>query len=136
MPMLDETEEYKQSAQDAKTFLELPDKGPLNKRNSDMQIAKYAQIIADKLKNVRFSGLTDVRTVSDELSDDESSDCFSRDSDQTLHITKIDEKELDKIIRASIAEFVANPAHHKLNSEQGHEEYDSEKAALWQKQVD
>lgn len=104
----------------------------VSKRNSEQQIAKYAQMIAAKLVNVRFSGLTDVRTVSDDLSSsDSSSDCFSRDPDQTLHISKMDERELNKIIRASIAQFVANPP--PSVSEEGEEEYDAEKAALWQK---
>ena len=65
-------------------------------------------MLKERLKKCRFSGLTGVRTVSDELSS--SSDDFSAASDQTMRITKIvGEDRLDKMIHATIADFVNNP---------------------------
>ena len=73
-----------------------------------MYLEKYTNMLKERLKKCRFSGLTGVRTVSDELSS--SSEDFSAASDQTMRITKIvGEDKLDQMIHATIADFVNNP---------------------------
>ena len=54
---------------------------------------KFANMLKEQLKHCRFSGLTDVRTVSYELTE---SSFFMADSDQTLHsvVDLLDKKEL------------------------------------------
>ena len=47
------------------------------------------------IKQSRFSGLTDVRTVSYELSESDDSDFFSRCSDQTMRITEMDKETIN-----------------------------------------
>ena len=73
-----------------------------------MYIEKYTNMLKERLMHCRFSGLTGVRTVSDDLSS--SSDDFSAASDQTMRITNlVGEEKLDRMIQATIAEFVSNP---------------------------
>ena len=64
---------------DAAFQLELP---VLVRRNTQINVNKFADMLKERLKHCRFSGLTDVRTVSDELTD--SSSYITIASDQTL----------------------------------------------------
>ena len=83
-------------------------------------------MVRERLMNYRFSRLTmaDVRTVSDDLSS--SSGGFSKATDQTMRITKLLGKEkLHEMIRASIADFVANDQSEAVEDEN----YDLQKAA-------
>ena len=78
-------------------------------------------MLKERLKKCRFSGLTGVRTVSDDLS---SSDCdFEAASNQTMRITKLmGGDKLDKMIHATIADFVNNPM--LVNDVEDDDEYD------------
>lgn len=58
-----------------------------------MQLERYTKIVGNFMQRSHWSGLTDVRTVSDELSDSDVSDCFSFATDQTLHITEVDKQD-------------------------------------------
>ena len=79
-------------------------------------------MLKHKLKNCQFSGLTDVRTVSYELTE---SSFFMADSDQTLHsvanLFDLEKNELQQMIQDSM------PVP---------EEYDLEAASKWQKEVE
>ena len=58
----------------------------VRKRSANIYTARVVRMFNKRLQDfVRFSGLTGVRTVSDELSE---SSFFSADSDQTLHSHK------------------------------------------------
>ena len=62
-----------------------------------MYVEKYTNMLKERLMHCRFSGLTGVRTVSDDLSS--SSDDFSAASDQTMRITNLlGEEKLDRMI--------------------------------------
>ena len=91
-------------------------------------------MLKERLKYCRFSGLTGVRTVSDDLSS--SSGDFSYASDQTMRITKlVGEEKLDKMIHATIADFVNNPIIDlPANMEEG--DYDLAVATAFQKHID
>ena len=69
------------------------DRPMLQRRNTQKNVNKFANMLKERLKHCRFSGLTDVRTVSYELTE---SSYFMADSDQTLHSVAdlLDENEL------------------------------------------
>ena len=92
-----------------------------------MYLEKYTNMLKDRLMKCRFSGLTGVRTVSDDLS---SSGDFSFASDQTMAITKLDNnfmnlKDLDAMVRASIVDFIPSMP-------EDLSKYDLVAAAKWQ----
>ena len=73
---------------------------PLERRTSERNTKKdrFAEIVVQKLKKL-WSGLTDVRTVSDELTD--STMWFDEASDQTMNITQalLNKEDLQKMIK-------------------------------------
>ena len=91
-----------------------------------MYLEKYTNMLKDRLMKCRFSGLTGVRTVSDDLS---SSEDFSAASDQTMAITKlhneINLEDLDAMVRASIVDFIPSMP-------EDLSKYDLVAAAKWQ----
>ena len=86
-----------------------------DRRRSVPNAEKFTTMLKERLKHCRFSGLTDIRTVSDELSsDNDGSGFFSAATDQTMTITDYDQQELaefknplDEHIVDEINNFVA-----------------------------
>ena len=66
------------------------------------------------LKHCRYSGLTDVRTVSDDLSSSRSSGFFSEATDQTMAMTpRVGQIEFKQMIDQSIIQFI-NPVEENI----------------------